>query len=494
MAAHNRRMFSDPTALYAALLAHDPRFDGRFYVGVTSTGIYCRPVCRVRAPKAIHCRFFEHPAAAEAAGFGPCLRCRPELAPGHAAIDGSARLAWAAAQRIDAGQLDEHGLGGLADRLGISDRHLRRVFSAAFGVTPVAYAQTQRLLLAKRLLTDTALPVTDVALAAGFGSLRRFNALFQSRYRMAPGDLRRQAPRLAATDGVHCELAYRPPFDWPRLLAFFAARCVAGVEEVSDGVYRRSLGVQAKGERHAGWLSLTLAEGRDALAVTVAPGLVRVLPAVLNGVRRLCDLDCEPERVAQILGPLAADAPGLRVPGSCDGFEIAVRAILGQQVTVLAARTLAGRLAAALGDPVATPFPALERLFPSAERLLAAGSEAIGALGVTRQRALAITALAEAVASGRLDLGPAADVEQTLARLQALPGVGRWTAEYIALRALAWPDAWPSGDRALCRALAVDHARQADVAAGAWRPWRGYATMHLWRRLAETSADQGVRS
>lgn len=485
-------MLPDHQTLYTALLAHDARFDGRFYVGVTSTGIYCRPVCRVRTPKAAHCRFFGHPAAAEAAGFRPCLRCRPELAPGLAAIDGSARLAWAAAQRIDAGQLDAGGLNGLAARLGISDRHLRRIFTTVFGVTPIAYAQTQRLLLAKRLLSDSPLPVTEVALAAGFGSLRRFNALFQSRYGMAPGKLRVATPCPAADDGLHFELAFRPPFDWPRLLAFLAARCMLGVEEVAAGSYRRSVAYQTAGRRAAGWLSLALAGERHAVAVTVAPSLVRVLPMVLAGVRRLCDLDCEPQRVAQVLGPLAASAPGLRVPGTGDGFELAVRAVLGQQVTVQAAQTLAGRLAASFGETVATPFPAIRRLFPSAERLAEAGSEALAAVGIVRQRALAISALANAVARRQLDLGPAADVATTLTQLQELPGIGRWTAEYIALRALAWPDAWPSGDRALCKALAVDHARQAEAIAEAWRPWRSYATLHLWRRLAETSEREGA--
>ena len=476
-------------ACYAALVARDRRFDGRFFVGVTSTGIYCRPVCGVRTPKAANCRFFDNAAAAEAGGFRPCLRCRPELAPGLAGIDMPSRLAWAAAQRIEAGALDDGGLAGLSARLGITDRHLRRIFMAAFGVTPIDYAQTQRLLIAKRLLADTTLPVTEVALAAGFGSLRRFNHLFQSRYRLTPGELRRASGPAAREGGLHFELAFRPPLDWPRLLAFLAARCVAGVEAVADGTYRRSVRLHAGGSEHTGWLALGLAAHGEAIAVDVAPSLLRVLPALLAGVRRLCDLSCDPQAVAAVLGPLAADAPGLRVPGAFDGFEMAVRAVLGQQVTVKAAHTLAGRLAAAFGEPLRSEqsLDGVGLLFPTPQRLASAGAEQIAALGIVRSRADALIALAQAVSSGEIDLGPAADVADCTERLQALPGIGRWTAQYIALRALGWPDAWPSGDVALIRALGAAGPREADALAEAWRLWRSYATVQLWRRLAEAA-------
>ena len=476
-------------AHYAALVARDARFDGRFFVGVTSTGIYCRPVCRVRTPKAANCLFFGHAAAAEQAGFRPCLRCRPERAPGQAPIDAGARLAWAAAQRIQAGELDEHGLQGLAARLGITDRHLRRVFAEAFGVSPIDYAQTQRLLMAKRLLADTALPVTQVALAAGFGSLRRFNTLFQERYGLAPSQLRRHMVSTASqghdTGSLRFELGYRPPLDWPRLLAFLSQRCIAGVEQVDEQAYRRTVRVGQGAQAPTGWLEITQAPGRHALAVRVSTDLWRALPAVLAGMRRLFDLDCDPQAVGLVLGELAQDAPGLRVPGAFDGFEMSVRAVLGQQVTVRAAHTLAGRVAAALGEPVQTPFAGLTHLFPTALRMAEASADEIGTLGIVRQRVGAIQALAREVADGRLDLGPAADVEATMAQLEALPGIGRWTARYIALRALGWPDAWPSGDIALHKALGVGKAAQADAIAERWSPWRGYATLHLWRRLGE---------
>ena len=482
-------------AHYAALVARDARFDGRFFVGVTSTGIYCRPVCRVRTPKAANCLFFGHAAAAEQAGFRPCLRCRPERAPGQAPIDASSRLAWAAAQRIQAGELDEHGMEGLAARLGITDRHLRRVFAESFGVSPIDYAQTQRLLMAKRLLADTSLPITEVALASGFGSLRRFNTLFQARYGLAPSQLRRNmvsTPGTARDDAevntdssLRFELGYRPPLDWPRLLAFLSHRCIAGVEQVDELAYRRTVRVGQGAQAPTGWLEVTQGTGRDALAVRVSAGLLRALPAVLAGVRRLFDMDCDPQAVSLVLGELAADAPGLRVPGAFDGFEMSVRAVLGQQVTVRAAHTLAGRLAAALGEPMQTPFTGLTHLFPTARRVAEASPDEIGSLGIVRQRVGAIQALAREVAEGRLDLGPAADVEATMAQLEALPGIGRWTARYIALRALGWPDAWPSGDIALHKALGVSKAAQADAMAETWSPWRGYATLHLWRRLGE---------
>lgn len=483
-------MSTDPASLYAAFVAHDRRFDGRFLVGVTSTGIYCRPVCKVRTPRATNCRFFPHAAAAEAGGFRPCLRCRPELAPGLSAIDSPSRLAWAAARRIEAGALDESGLTGLAAHLGITDRHLRRVFGEAFGVSPIDYAQTQRLLLAKRLLADTTLPVTEVGLTAGFGSLRRFNTLFRERYGLTPSTLRRSADRDHAPGdgGLRFELAFRPPFDWDGLLAFLSARCVAGVEEVTAGEYRRTLRLDTGGDAPpTGWLTVTLAPAaRHAVALTVSPGLQRALPAVLAGVGRLCDLSCDPQAVAQGLGPLAANAPGLRVPGAIDGFEVAVRAVLGQQVSVKAAHTLAGRVVEAFGEPVATPFTALHHLFPTPARLAQLDPAALAALGIVRSRAHALVALARAVAAGTLDLGPCADVDATLARLQALPGIGPWTAQYIALRGLGWPDAWPSGDVVLCKVLGGVSRGEADTLAQAWRPWRSYATLHLWRSASST--------
>jgi len=482
-------MVPDDVSCYAALVARDSRFDGRFFVGVSSTGIYCRPVCRVRTPKAENCHFYASAAAAEEEGYRPCLRCRPELAPGLATIDTASRLAWVAAQRMEAG--GEAGLAALATQLGVSDRHLRRIFQAEFGVAPVAWLQTQRLLLAKRLLTDSRLPLADVAFAAGFGSLRRFNALFKTRYGLAPSRLREGA-KPADETLPRFELAYRPPLDWPRMLAFLAGRRIAGVEEVAEGSYRRTVSIDTPEGVVCGWIAVTEAANRAALAVEVAPELLKVLPTVLAGVRRLFDLACDPQPVLTVLGPLAADAPGLRVPGCFDGFEMAVRAILGQQVTVKAAHTIAGRLVAALGVPLTTPFAALTHRFPDAGIVATADEALLGSLGIVRQRSAAIIALARAVVEGRVDLAPTADVEASVASLRAIPGIGPWTAQYIAMRALAWPDAWPSGDVALIKSLGAANAREADRMAEAWRPWRAYATLHCWRRLSEPAPESAA--
>ena len=468
----------DPDRCYDAFTAHDARFDGRVFVGVRSTGIYCRPVCRVRTPRRAMCSFYASAAAAEAAGFRPCLRCRPELAPGLSAMDAGATLAQAAAGLVDAHLAEALTAASLAARVGISERHLRRLFRAYFGVAPAGYLRTRRLLLAKRLLTDTALPVTEIAAAAGFGSLRALESAFQRHYRMVPSALRRTA-RPRVSDGLHFTLAYRPPFDFPRLLDFLAGRSIAGVEQVADGEYRRTVRLGA----HRGWLRVR--PGRAALAVTLSPSLAGVVPVVLAGVRRLFDLDADPLAVAQALGALAAPRPGLRLPGAFEGIEMAVRAVLGQQITVKAARTLAGRFAAAFGAPVETPWSELGIAFPGAERIATLRPSQIAELGIIGRRAELIVALAAAVAEGRLMLSPGAPVQATIAQLQALPGIGPWTAHYIAMRALAWPDAYPEGDYGVRAALGMCSAREARIQAEAWRPWRAYAVMHLWASLGE---------
>ncbi|HUN69464.1 MAG TPA: AlkA N-terminal domain-containing protein, partial [Burkholderiales bacterium] len=340
-------MTLDPHTCYRALRAHDARFDGRFFVAVSSTRIYCRPVCTVKPPRRENCRFYPSAAAAESAGYRPCLRCRPELAPGNASVDATTRLAQAAASLIEDRTLEGDGLDAVAARLGITDRHLRRAFGAEFGVSPVEFAQTQRLLLAKRLLTDTRMPVTEVAYASGFGSLRRFNALFRQRYRLQPSQLRRHmhhgAPGSAASDALHFELSFRPPYDWNAISAFLGARAIAGVEAVEEGVYRRTVRALVDRKEHQGWIEIAMASRKPALRITVSASLAKALPPVLSRVKALMDLACHPADVAQALGALAKGHPGLRVPGAFDGFEVAVRAILGQQVTVTAARTVAGR-------------------------------------------------------------------------------------------------------------------------------------------------------
>ncbi|UJX42818.1 helix-turn-helix domain-containing protein [Desulfovibrio sp. JY] len=477
-------MSLDAASCYRAYQARDARFDGRFFVGVTSTGIYCRPVCTARLPKAEHCRFFPSAAAAEAAGFRPCLLCRPESAPGLSTVRSGPRLAEAAVRLMGEGCLEDGGIEGLCARLGVTARHLRRVFKSRFGVSPVAFAQTQRLLLAKKLLTETSLPVTDVAFASGFSSLRRFNALFSSRYRLSPTRLRAHAAgESPATDAPSLRLGYRPPYDLASLLAFLGARAVDGVEEVEGGIYRRTVQLSRHGAAHAGWIAVSDATGKNALRVTVSAGLMPVLPPVLARVSHLFDLDCDPWAIADGLAGLAAGHEGVRLPGAMDGFEVAVRAILGQQVTVAAARTLARRFAAAFGEPLETPFQALTTVFPDPGRVAALSVDAIASLGVIAGRARAILALARAVRDGDVVLSPAADPGATLDALRALPGVGEWTAQYIAMRALGWPDAFPHTDHGVKKALGEADAKRVLQRAEAWRPWRAYAVMHLWRTL-----------
>ncbi|MEW6690009.1 MAG: AlkA N-terminal domain-containing protein [Pseudomonadota bacterium] len=477
-------MTLDPHTCYRALRARDARFDGRFFVAVRSTRIYCRPVCTVRPPKRENCRFYPSAAACESAGYRPCLRCRPELAPGNASVDAGTRLAQAAASLIEDAALEEARLESIAGRLGISDRHLRRAFGAEFGVSPVEFAQTQRLLLAKRLLTDTALPVTDIAFASGFRSVRRFNALFRERYRLQPGRLRREAAA-QRPDAMRFELSYRPPYDWAALSGFLGARAVAGVEALEGGRYLRTARVTLERREQRGWIAVGLARGKPALEVEVSASLARALPPVLSRVKALMDLACHPSEISQALGTLAVRHPGLRVPGAFCGFELAVRAILGQQVSVAGARTLAGRFAAEFGEPVETPFLSLTRVFPSPERISEIRPGSIAKLGMPAARARSVAALARAVAGGALELSPGADVEATLAKLRALPGVGEWTAQYIAMRALGWPDAFPHTDLGVMRALAEKDPKRVLARAEPWRPWRAYAVMHLWQSLAK---------
>jgi AraC family transcriptional regulator, regulatory protein of adaptative response / DNA-3-methyladenine glycosylase II len=476
----------DDDSAYRAIVAHDARFDGRLFIGVTSTGVYCRPVCRVRTPMRRNCRFFANAPSAEAAGFRPCLRCRPEQAPGLALVDSPQVLALHAARMLDAAAREgvDVALPDIAARLGITDRHLRRIFAAAHGVTPIDYLTTQRLLLAKQLLTDTAMPVTEVALASGFASVRRFNAAFAARYRMNPTALRKaRVPANDAAGDAVLRLAYRPPYDHAGVIAFFTHRALQGVEAVQGRTLRRTLALQHQGQALAGWVEARFLPDRDEVAVSVAPTLLPALGALLPRIRHWLDLDAEPARIDPALRAVGGRRAGVRVPGTLDGFEAAVRIVLGQQVTVAAARTLTARLVARFGTPLATPWPTLNRLFPTAEALAQADADAIGTLGIVRQRTGALQALARALAEGRLRLDRHAPLEPTLDALRALPGIGEWTAQLIAMRALAWPDAFPASDIGVLNALGTRDVAAVSAAAEAWRPWRAYAVMKLWLAL-----------
>lgn len=478
----------DDRAAYRALASRDPRFDGVFYVGVTSTGIYCRPVCPAKTPLRRNCRFFENAVAAEKALFRPCLRCRPELAPGHAPVDHAQRVAHLITRRIDEGLLDDGaGLEEIAAQFGMSSRQLRRIVQKELGVSPVELMQTRRLLLAKQLLTETVLPVTEIAFASGFSSLRRFNDAFRARYRMPPSDLRREAvvnhskPGTSGTSTL--QLCYRPPYDWEEMVKFLGVRGMRSVEFVTAKSYARTVRLG----RQTGWIRVMHAPEKCALVVEFTHTLSPVLPALLGRLRNLFDLTARPDVIAAhlrkdaMLRKSVTRNPGLRVPGAFDGFEMAVRAILGQQITVKAATTLAGRFAETFGEKIETPFPELTRLSPLAGRIARADVGEIARLGIVSARAASLIALARAVQSGSLTLdsgaSPAADIE----RLATLPGIGLWTAHYIAMRALRWPDAFPKEDIAVRKNLGGVGAKQAEEMSRAWSPWRSYAVMHIWK-------------
>ena len=479
-------------AYYAALKAHDSRFDGRFFVGVSSTGIYCRPVCRVKTPKEENCTFYNSAASAEANGYRPCLKCRPELAPGIAPIDATAHLARKAARLIESDLSYDSSLEELAQLLGVTDRHLRRVFVAEYGVAPVQYKQTYRLLLTKSLLTDTQLTVTDVAFAAGFGSVRRFNTLFQKHYRMTPSSLRKQAKPLDAAerDSITLFLGYRPPYRWDSILAFLEGRAIPGVELVFDHAYHRTVVMPHNGQVHRGWLTVRHDEKKHVLALTISEALLPVASKVLARVKHLFDLYCEPEEVYRTLDVMnhikaGICVPGTRLPGSFDAFEMAVRAVLGQQITVKAAQTLAMRIVEKMGAEIITPIAGLTHTFPTAADFCSLDhiEDHLGVLGVTRTRSRSIQALAMGLLNGEIELTPNADPALQMQKLLDLPGFGPWTVQYIAMRALSWPDAFPHTDYGVKKALEGYSAKDILALAEAWRPWRAYATINLWNSL-----------
>ncbi|MGE0126980.1 MAG: DNA-3-methyladenine glycosylase 2 [Blastocatellales bacterium] len=486
-------MLHDHNSCYQALVTRDPRFDGVLFVGVTTTGIYCRPVCPARTPHRDRCRFFANSAAAENAGFRPCLRCRPELAPGNAIIDSANRIASSAARRIEAGALNEAGIDELAAEFGVTSRQLRRVIKSELGVTPIELAQTQRLLLAKRLLTDSALPVVEIVFASGFSSVRQFNALFRERYGLSPTALRRSQNSQTTKESLTLELSYRPPMAWPLLLKFLAGRAIPGVETVDDGRYSRAVAIG----QSRGWVSVERAERKNALRVEISLSLARCLPSLLARIKNLFDLDAHPQLIEARLSEdkrlreIVKRQPGLRLPGAFDGFEMAMRAVLGQQISVAAARTLAARITDAFGEPIETPNPNLNRASVSAARLAQASVADLTRFGVTSKRAECLIALARVVAEGGVKLEPGVNVEAAIERLKQLPGIGDWTAQYIAMRAMRWPDAFLHSDLGVRKALNETSSKRILEIAESWRPWRAYALMHLWNGSGQTQTSKG---
>ena len=479
----------DPAICDRARLARDPRFDGRFFIGVLTTGIYCRPICPAPSPKKSNIRYFPTAAAAAEAGLRPCLRCRPEAAPGTPAWAGTSATVRRALRLIHEGALDIGGVDQLATRLGVGARHLHRLFMQHVGASPIVVAQTRRLHFAKRLIDDTTLPMTSIALASGFGSLRRFNAAFQDTYGRAPRELRRErrANNSIRDDGLSLRLAYRPPYDWNTLHAFLATRAMPGVERITDRSYARTIRVNETN----GWMEIRQIKAADALELRVHGLDPSALFGVVSRVRQMFDLSADPADVRTVLrsdallAPMLRARPGLRVSGAWDPFELAVRAVLGQQISVTAARTFAARLVTAYGQPV-TAAEGLTHLFPEPAQLATAD---LTGLGVTRSRASTIRALAVAVRDGDIRFDTSTTNEELRTSLLGIHGIGAWTAEYIAMRGLGDPDAFPTEDLILRRMagngrmLTASALRQRSEV---WRPWRAYAVMHLWRAASQS--------
>ena len=475
--------------------ARDARFDGRFFIGVITTGIYCRPVCPVASPKPVNVRFFPSAAAAAEHGFRPCLRCRPEASPGTPAWLGSSATVSRALKLIAGGAMDSCAVDELAGRLGIGGRQLRRLFLKHLGATPVAVAQTRRLHFAKKLIDDTTLPMTQVAFASGFKSIRRFNATFQALYGRSPRELRRIGPRtkeLAAANEYRFRLAFRPPYDWDALSSFLMPRATPGVEDVTLHYYRRTISLDGS----TGFLEARPVKGTPCLELRVQFPDPRALLLILERTRRMFDLGADPSEISQhlrqdrILARAVARRPGLRVPGAWDGFELAVRAVLGQQVTVKGATTLAGRLAAAFGEHSGHGL-----LFPTAEALAEADTTRIG---LTRARMQTLRELARAVCRGAVSFEGAHSLDSFVEEFMAIPGIGAWTAQYVAMRALGEPDAFPASDIGLLRAIAGRGgpitAKALEERADAWRPWRAYAAMHLWMASTDDTIPENNKS
>ena len=487
----------DKDVCYRALESRDARFDGLIFVGVKSTGIYCRPVCPARTPKFSNCTFYASAAAAQDAGLRPCLRCRPETAPEMASWRGTSNTVSRGLALITEGALDgDHAsVERLADRLGVGERQLRRLFLQHLGASPISVAQTRRVLFAKQLIHETRMPMAQVALAAGFGSVRRFNETFQNLFHRPPSALRHKTSA-TPEDGVTLRLRYRAPYDWESILGFLAARAIPEVEVVENGRYLRTVEMDGL----SGTIEVSHQPERQNICVKIRFPNVRSLPAIVARVRRQFDIGADIETIDEqlsadpLLAPLIAQRPGLRAPGGWDGFELAVRAVLGQQISVAAARRLAGQVAALHGKPLAKAYmghPRLSRLFPSAERLAKVKSIA---LGMPSARLATLKLLAQAAVADSNLFRQAGSIDQAIDRLKAIPGIGEWTAQYIALRAIREMDAFPASDIGLLRgASRIDQAALSNPArllhrAESWRPWRAYAAQHLW--AADSSSPQ----
>ncbi len=481
----------DPDLCYRAWVTRDRRFDGRFFMGVTTTGIYCRPGCPARVPARRNVHFYPSAAAAEREGFRPCRRCRPESAPGSAAAQGTHATVARALRLIEEGALEQGSVETLAGRLGVTDRWLRELFTQQLGASPLEVAQTRRAHLARRLLDETALPLAQIALASGFAGERQLRRALQRTFHRNASELRGNATAQGAA--LTLRLPARAPFDAAPLLAFLGSRAIPGVEELVGGVYRRVVVLE-----DTPCILEVAADGTRGVKLSLSPPVARSLPRVAAKVARLFDLDADVTAIGEHLArdPVLARvlrAGAVRVPGAWDPFELAVRALLGQQVSVAAARTLAGRLVQAAGVALAQPNGSLTHRFPTPEAIAALP---LSRHAMPRARAEALCGLARAVASGALDLSSLRDLDHAVAELTALPGIGDWTAQYLAMRALSEPDAFPASDlgvrKALARAGRMPTPSETLRRAENWRPWRAYAVFTLWRSLAAPARRKGT--
>ncbi|MGH1471815.1 MAG: Ada metal-binding domain-containing protein [Cellvibrionaceae bacterium] len=511
----------DSEECYAAMQAHDARFDGVFFVAVSTTKIYCRPICRVRIPKIDRCTFYHHAASAEQAGYRPCLRCRPELAPGNAQMDAVKRVAQLAALRIKSGALSDIGVEGLAEEFGISDRQLRRAIDIEYGVSPINLAQTYRLLLAKQLLTDTQLNMTDIAFASGFSSVRRFNDAFKTKYRLNPSELRKTNNRKklakkqsaknqpitntsqANEEGILLRLGYRPPLAWHTLIHFLCSRGHSRVDCIKKNkhgevVYCKTVSISVPQDNGkiktlttTGWISASQDEKKHQIIVRISNSLSPHLVALQIKLRELFDLDANPAVIEnhlsrdKTLKKIIKETPGIRIAGTLDGFELALRAVLGQQISVKAATTVFGRFVDKFGDDVETPIEGLDKTSPNPITIAQASLEEIIGLGLTQRRAATVKELALATVNGKIPWDKN-DHDLILKELLALPGIGPWTTQYVAMRALREPNAFPESDLGLMRSLNAEKPIDVLARAKKWAPWRAYGAMYCWTGLSTT--------
>lgn len=474
-----------------ARLSRDARFDGKFFIGVVGSGVYCRPICPAPTAKEKNVRYFSSAAAAAEAGFRPCLRCRPECSPGTPAWLGTSNTVSRALRLIGESGLEDGGVESLAERLGVGSRHLRRLFLRHLGATPSAVARTRRLHFVKKLIDETDLPMNHIAAAGGFGCVRRFNDAIRKTYHRTPTQIRRISRRKSTLpeNEYLFRLRFRPPYNWKGMLAFLAPRATRGVEEVTSDIYRRTISLNGSD----GYFEISLDENQLGLVVRIQFCDPHALFLIIERIRRMFDLDADWQAITARLRSDPALArrievsPGLRVPGAWDGFELAVRAILGQQVTVKGASALAARLVSEFGRPVLATG-GLTRLFPSPQVLADAK---LSGVGLTRARAQTIRSLARAVCDGHIQFDRVVAIEPFLTRLCEIPGIGKWTAQYVAMRALGEPDAFPATDLGLLRALDLQDPRELDRRAEAWRPWRAYAAMYLWNAAGERKIGRG---